>query len=641
VHLAEVAACHQILTLVLTEPVRVPPTANQRMYKLVEAPASDPRRKPGKAIPVGTVTPPAPVTDADDPDAALLLGLKRYSASDSWAGRLGLVGAVAGVAALLVLAVLMALPPAPPDPPQTARAPGYASATPPAGLPAGGPGPAEPKKVEPKPADPKKPDAKDGKDDPGGETKTPVAPVAPAPDPKTGGADPAATGKLDHPVKPPREGQEVVGRMTTRGVIAVTRDPTPGAGWVRLDGADNAVRASEPVVALPGFKADVALDTGVVVHLWGNVPQYAPTNPPLFDSRVRFYPPEAGFDADLSLDAGRVYLTTQKGAGAKLVRVRFAGEAWDVSLLPDGKSEVMVQVHTGFPPGTEYAASGGPKPTTRALLVVVRGTADLAAPGRFKKFEALPTWSEVSWPDRGGNLADPRPVPVEARPQFDRDPLIGGDQGKAVQGALAEMVKNLTDRAGVRAMLRSLLDRKPVPGQVPGVATHVLPVLFAAYAEAALADGPDASDWVKDLIDQSRDDSDRPWARQGAVTALSGWIGRDPGNTALFLKTAREKNWPDGQAELVARLLRGYAAPGPDNPAAVDQLVGMLNDDSLVVREAALANLLGYFDPEANQVPGLGLGADVAQRGTPAYERFLKAWDDRKPLIKQRLAEKK
>src|SRR5262249_22057215 len=102
-------ACHQILTVVLSEPSRVPPTAHQRMYGLIQGPEAIPYRKAARSTTESTGA--AAQSEHDEADDTLLFGLPLHGTQGTLFRRLLPVAGVLLFAVVLVAAIWMALPP--------------------------------------------------------------------------------------------------------------------------------------------------------------------------------------------------------------------------------------------------------------------------------------------------------------------------------------------------------------------------------------------------------------------------------------------------------------------------------------------------------------------------------------------------
>jgi hypothetical protein len=112
VYLAEIAACHQLLTVILSEPALVPPTAKRRMYSLIKGREAIPHRR--APAPAAAERSPAPVAHAgDDHEETLLLGLSSLAKHDSWVRRFAPLGGAVLLVIGVVVAIWYALPPAP------------------------------------------------------------------------------------------------------------------------------------------------------------------------------------------------------------------------------------------------------------------------------------------------------------------------------------------------------------------------------------------------------------------------------------------------------------------------------------------------------------------------------------------------
>ena len=557
VHLAEVAACHQILTMI-GQPARVTDATRRRMYDLVHAIESIPadRRIAARRAERMAETPASAAMFAGRPVLARLLSVAAVVILSIGIGVFGWISfnwSGGNTQDAKPVSVANADNGAGPDDifrPKDLKS-GQTPTPPPLDSVVAEPEKrtnAEPAGAEKMPADSAvaedaaaKPESTKNESTKPAPAKNEIEPAANAAEVPAKPADPTAKPPADPNAKPAEPATPppapIASYTSTSGVLM---HQGPGnKDWRRLV-ARSPIAPAEQLLCLPYQRAALQLETGATAELVGETELAA------------VEPMEQGIVAHLKLDRGRVVLGANQPNAA--FRVDFRDQSWVIHLKA-AENEVGFQVTSVWRPG-------GPS-VYEAALFVPRGEVEYqtAAAAGTLGGPVLMRWSSA------GGLREKESLSIPP----------------------AWMEKEEMTQFQIRAA--SAIDQL-----VPKEASPVLPLIEATGSDrreqrSIAIRSLGAIGRLAPLID-AMSTLDKRDVRQEAIATLRQYLARGPEQAdalldALLAKLNKDRDRADG----VMKLLRGLTDSNAKEKDAYDALIKLLRSPELGIRELAIMNL--------------------------------------------------
>jgi hypothetical protein len=634
-HLAEVAACHQILTLVLGEPAEIEPASRQRMYdihaqaRLDEIPISaDSQTEIVLPPPLPDFSTSGKNTQTDRkvrPKPAIPDYLREPINKYRWVSV-----SIAGVAAVFLLLLLFkalglfepgttmgnmlvgiglvknkqvaieTLKPAPqPVKPAadasagpelkkpSAESVGKATPSAPSEAEAAKPSGTEQQSAAPSPGNSEKASAPEkiaNQSEPASETGTsPKADVVPNPDvtpkesaetAKPSGNELAENAAPNLP-KPPEDKtppvSERLGRYTSEDQILLVKSGAD-ADWQRVASKDF-LSADQQILALPTYRPEINLSAGVKLRMLGG-------------TELELLPPaNAREPAGIKILMGRIVTTPSANAGTRL-RIMIGSRVGVITFVdPDSVVAADVRnIHTpGIDPETETA-----RITADFIITAGRAlwdetgqkTLEIAAPAQFKLV----------------NQAPPEVMSAKNLPKWDTEPI-----SKLDSSASATISQTLQDLPPARAQLGLMELAEHRRKEVRWLAIRCLGYLDYFDPMVSI---------LKDATAKQQDWSDN-------IDQLREAVARDH-ETASAVRKTLESRYPQEAPEMY-RMLLGYSDKNLES-GEDENLVKSLDNDNLAIRVLSFWNL--------KDITGKSLGYPPEQ--TPARRQpSIQAWKQR------------